>query len=72
VGFGAFEKIECLFFIALVGSLEKSHSPDAEVGSTRRWNKASGVVSVCGSGVQNAPDADTGRRAVTVCASGVK
>ena len=52
--------------------LAKEHSLDAGVGSIGRWTRVSGVVSVCGLGVQNAPDADTGRRAVSVCASGVK
>jgi len=54
--------------------LEKSreHSPDAGVGSTGRWSRASGVVSVSGSGVQNAPDAGTGRWAVTVFMFGVE
>jgi len=78
VVYDAFEKIKCIFSIALVGNLEKSwecfskHSPDAGVGSTARWSRASGVVSVCGSGVQSAPNADIGRWAVTVYASGVE
>jgi len=38
-------------------SRRSEHSPDAGVGSTGRWSRASGVVSVCGSGVQSAPDA---------------
>ena len=46
--------------------LTKKHSPDAGVGSTGRWPRASGVRSVGGSGVQNAPDAGTERSAVTV------
>jgi len=47
VGFDAFEKIKCIFSIASVGILEKlRHSPDAGVGSTERWSRASGVVSV--------------------------
>ena len=45
LGFGAFEKIKCIFSIAPVGNLEKSrecflsekHSPDAECGGTGRW-----------------------------------
>jgi len=55
-----------------VGSTSEKHSPDGGVGSTGRWSRASGVVSVCGSGVQSAPDAGTGRWAVTVCAFGVE
>ena len=51
--FGAFEKIKCIFFIAPVGSLEKSwevflskkHSTDALCGGTGRWPLASGVLS---------------------------
>jgi len=38
--------------------LAEKHSLDAGVGSTGRWSRASGVVSVCGSGVQSAPDAE--------------
>jgi len=37
--------------------LAEKHSLDAGVGSTGRWSRASGVVAVCGSGVQSAPDA---------------
>ena len=47
-------------------------APDAGVGSTGRWSRASGVVSVCGLGVQSAADAGTGRWAVTVYVSGVE
>ena len=55
----------------------EKHSPDAGSGSTGRWSRASGVMSVCGSGVQSAPDA--GRlllkrpvvRDVSKCARGV-
>jgi len=69
---GAFEKMKCIFSIASVGNLEKLRAPGAGVGSTGRWSRASGVVSVCGSGVQSAPDAGTGRWVVTVCPSGVE
>ena len=37
--------------------LTEKYSPDAGVGSTGSWSKASGVVSVSGAGVQSAPDA---------------
>ena len=43
-----FEKMKCIFSIALVGSLEKSReklSPDALRGGTGRWPLASGVLS---------------------------
>ena len=43
-----FEKMKCIFSIAPVGifgEVEK-HSPDAGIGSTGRWSRASGVVSV--------------------------
>ena len=53
-GFGAFEKNKCIFSIAPVGIfgevasvfLAEKHSPDAGVGSTGRWSRASGVVSL--------------------------
>ena len=44
-----FEKMKCIFSIVPVGFLEKlweCFSPDAGVGSTGRWSRASGVVSV--------------------------
>ena len=63
-----FEKIKCIFSIAPVGIfgevagvfLTKKHSPDAGVGSTGRWSRASGAVSVtlvCRAHRSLAPDA---------------
>jgi len=55
-----------------VGSLEKSweDSPDAGVGSTGHWTKASGALSGAGTSVECAPDAGTGHGQDTIHMSG--
>jgi len=50
--------------------LTKKHSSDAGVGSTGRWTRESGALSVAGVGIECAPDASTGRGQDTVRASG--
>ena len=50
--------------------MEKLREWTLVVAAPDDWSRASGVVSVCGSGVQSAPDAGIGRWAVTVRASG--
>jgi len=78
VGFGAFEKIKCIFSSASVGNfredagvfLTEKHSPDAVCRGTGRWPLESGVLLslIRGSRAHRTPC--TGRRGSAVHASG--
>ena len=72
MGFGAFEKIKCIFSIAPVGNLVKlQDSPDAVYGGTKRWLLAFDVLSVPSSARVKHRMHYTGRRVFPVHASGV-